>query len=61
MCRAVGIHDLGARITRSRNPMNTIKAAYQCLLNQPDPDQIARGRGLKLVDCRKVYWGGNVL
>jgi small subunit ribosomal protein S5 len=40
--------------------MNTVKAAYQALMNQPDPEQIAMGRGKKLVDVRKVYYGGNV-
>jgi len=60
MCRAAGIHDLAARIPRSRNPMNTVKAAYWALTNQPDPDEIAMGRGKKLIDVRKVYYGGAV-
>jgi small subunit ribosomal protein S5 len=38
--------------------MNTVKAAYQALMNQRLPDEIARGRGKKLVDVRKVYYGG---
>lgn len=60
MCRAAGIHDISAVIPRSRNPMNTVKATYQALTNQPDPEEIARGRGKKLVDVRKVYYGGAV-
>ena len=60
MCRAAGIYDLAARIPRSRNPMNTVKAAYWALTHQPDPDEIAMGRGKKLVDVRKVYYGGDV-
>lgn len=40
--------------------MNTIKAAFQALTNQRLPDDIARGRGKKLVDVRKVYYGGRV-
>jgi small subunit ribosomal protein S5 len=40
--------------------MNTVKAAYQALLKQRIPDEIARGRGKKLVDVRKVYYGGRV-
>lgn len=60
MCRAAGIQDLAAKIPRSRNPMNSVKATYQALLNQPDPAEIAMGRGKKLVDVRKVYYGGNV-
>lgn len=40
--------------------MNTVKATYQALTNQPDPEEIAQGRGKKLVDVRKVYYGGSV-
>ena len=60
MCRAAGIQDLAAKMPRSRNPMNSVKAAYKALLNQPDPEEMAIGRGKKLVDVRKVYYGGNV-
>lgn len=60
MCKCAGIHDLAARVTRSRNPMNTIKATFQALVNQRVPDEMARGLGRKLVDVRKVYYGGNV-
>ena len=60
MCRCAGISDLAARVTRSRNPMNTIKATFHGLVTQKIPDQVARGLGKKLVDVRKVYYGGNV-
>lgn len=60
MARAAGIHDLSAKVPRSRNKMNTVKAAYKALLTQRIPDEIARGRGKKLVDVRKVYYGGRV-
>jgi len=40
--------------------MNTIKAAYQALLSQKHPEDIARARGKKLVDVRKVYYAGNL-
>jgi len=60
MARAAGIQDLAARVPRSRNKMNTIKAAFQALTSQRLPDDIARGRGKKLVDVRKVYYGGRV-
>jgi len=59
MARCAGIHDLAARVPRSRNKMNTIKATLQALMSQRLPDEIARGRGKKLVDVRKVYYGGN--
>jgi small subunit ribosomal protein S5 len=60
MCRAVGIHDISVRLPRSTNPLNAVKAAYQALTNQVDPERIAIGRGKKLVDARKVYYGGAV-
>ena len=40
--------------------MNTVKATMQALLSQRIPDEIARARGKKLVDVRKVYYAGNV-
>ncbi|KAK4180333.1 ribosomal protein S5, C-terminal domain-containing protein [Triangularia setosa] len=58
ICRAAGIYDLSARVPRSRNPMNTVKATIEALHNQKDPEEIAMGRGRKLVDARKVYYGG---
>lgn len=60
MCRLVGIRDIAAKIPRSRNPMNTVMATYQALMNQKNPEDIAIGRGKKLVDVRKVYYGGAV-
>ncbi|KAL4872644.1 hypothetical protein BDV12DRAFT_161909 [Aspergillus spectabilis] len=58
MCRAAGIHDIAARVDRSRNHMNTVKAAYQALMSQRNPEDVARARGKKLVDVRKVYYSG---
>ncbi|KAL9597933.1 MAG: hypothetical protein Q9219_004823 [cf. Caloplaca sp. 3 TL-2023] len=60
ICRCAGIHDLAARVTRSRNHMNTVKATIQALLSQRLPEDVARARGRKLVDVRKVYYGGNL-
>ncbi|KAJ5893579.1 37S ribosomal protein S5 [Penicillium taxi] len=60
MCRAAGIHDLAARVNRSRNKMNTVKAAYEALMSQKDPEEVARARGRKMVDVRKVYYAGKV-
>lgn len=60
MCRCAGISDLAARSTRARNPMNTVKATMQALLSQRMPEDIARARGKKLVDVRKVYYAGLV-
>lgn len=58
--RAVGIHDIAAKMPRARNPMNSVKACVQALVSQKDPNEVALGRGKKLVDVRKVYYGGNV-
>lgn len=60
IARCAGIHDLSARATRSRNPMNVIKATMHALRNQKLPETIARGRGKKFVDVRKVYYNGMV-
>lgn len=59
MCRGIGIYDLAINMPRSKNPMNSVKAAFKALVNQPDPEEIAIGRGKKLVDARKVYYGGS--
>lgn len=61
MCRACGIQDLSSKFLRSHNPLNTVKATYEALTHQPDPEEIAIGRGKKLVDVRNVYYGGRVL
>ncbi|GAP83747.1 putative 37S ribosomal protein S5 [Rosellinia necatrix] len=58
--RTVGIQDIAAKMPRGRNPMNSVKACVQALMNQRDPNEIAIGRGKKMVDVRKVYYGGNV-
>lgn len=60
IARCAGISDLGAKVTRSRNPMNVVKAVWQALQEQKDPEEIARARGKKLVDVRKVYYAGLV-
>ncbi|KAJ5468848.1 hypothetical protein N7475_006600 [Penicillium sp. IBT 31633x] len=60
MCRAGGLHDLSARVGRSRNQMNTVKAAYEALMSQRNPEQIAHALGRKIVDVRKVYYAGKV-
>ncbi|KAI0203104.1 37S ribosomal protein S5 [Astrocystis sublimbata] len=58
MFRYVGIQDIAAKMPRSRNPMNSVKACFEALMSQKDPNAIALARGRKLVDCRKVYYGG---
>ncbi|KAK3112631.1 28S ribosomal protein S5, mitochondrial [Teratosphaeriaceae sp. CCFEE 6253] len=60
LARAAGISDLAARTPRSRNKMNVVKAAFEALTNQRLPEDVARARGRKMVDVRKVYYGGQV-
>jgi small subunit ribosomal protein S5 len=40
--------------------MNTVKATFEALTSQVLPEDIARARGRKLVDLRKVYYAGQV-
>lgn len=61
LARAAGIGDLAARTPRSRNKMNVVKAAFEALTKQKLPEDVAMGRGRKMVDARKVYYGGQVL
>ncbi|THX13103.1 hypothetical protein D6D18_00216 [Aureobasidium pullulans] len=58
MGRAAGISDLSARCPRSRNPMNIVKATFEALMKQRLPEDVARARGRKMVDVRKVYYQG---
>ena len=60
IARCAGISDLAARVYRSRNPMNTVKATIEALIKQKDPEDVARARGRKMVDVRKVYYSGLV-
>lgn len=38
--------------------MNTVKATYDALMSQRNPEDVARARGKKMVDVRKVYYSG---
>jgi small subunit ribosomal protein S5 len=40
--------------------MNVIKTFMKALKSQKLPETIARGRGKKLIDVRRVYYGGTV-
>ncbi|KAK3721103.1 28S ribosomal protein S5, mitochondrial [Vermiconidia calcicola] len=61
LARAAGISDLAARTPRSRNKMNVVKAAFKALTAQRLPEDVARGRGRKMVDARSVYYGGQAM
>jgi small subunit ribosomal protein S5 len=40
--------------------MNVVKAAFEALMSQRTPEEVAKARGKKMVDVRKVYYGGKV-
>ncbi|CAH6718552.1 37S ribosomal protein S5, mitochondrial [[Candida] jaroonii] len=56
ICQVAGIEDLRGKVYKSRNPMNVVKAFYHAITNQTSLEDIAAGRGKKLVDLRKVYY-----
>ncbi|CCD25173.1 mitochondrial 37S ribosomal protein uS5m NDAI_0E03560 [Naumovozyma dairenensis CBS 421] len=57
ICECAGIKDLSGKIYKSRNPMNIAKGFLEALTeNQKTVDEIALGRGKKIVDVRKVYY-----
>ncbi|KAL9059011.1 MAG: hypothetical protein Q9162_001399 [Coniocarpon cinnabarinum] len=58
IAKCAGLQDLQAKSLRSRNPMNVCKAMVEALRSQKDPEDIARARGKKMVDVRKVYYAG---
>jgi small subunit ribosomal protein S5 len=59
--RCAGIIDCQAKLMRkSRNHMNMCKAVWAALRAQRDPEEVARARGRKMVDVRKVYYSGLV-
>ncbi|KAJ1736258.1 28S ribosomal protein S5, mitochondrial [Coemansia biformis] len=58
ICECIGVHDLAGKIHGSRNPMNVIKAVFEALQTQRVPTDLARARGLRLIDVNHKYYGG---
>lgn len=56
ICQAAGIKDLSGKVYKSRNPMNVIKGFIEALTKQSSLEDLAAGRGKKVVDLRKVYY-----
>lgn len=56
VCQAAGIKDLRGKVYKSRNPMNVVKGFVEALTKQTSLEDLAAGRGKKLVDLRKVYY-----
>ncbi|ORY06298.1 ribosomal protein S5 domain 2-like protein [Basidiobolus meristosporus CBS 931.73] len=59
ICKCVGIQDISSKVRGSRNPINVIKATFEALQKQRDPEQIAKARGKKLVDVQHMYYGAS--
>jgi len=56
ICVCAGIRDISGKVQGSRTPMNVVKATIEALLHrQKQPEEIARGRGLRLVQVQKQY------
>ncbi|KAJ2708072.1 28S ribosomal protein S5, mitochondrial [Coemansia sp. IMI 203386] len=58
ICECIGIQDLAGKIHGSRNPMNVIKAFFEALTTQRIPSDLAKARGLRLLDVNHIYYGG---
>lgn len=56
VCTAAGIKDLRGKVYKSRNPMNVVKGFVEALSKQRSLEDLAAGRGKKVVDLRKVYY-----
>lgn len=59
ICRCIGIQDISAKVRGSTTPMNVIKATFEALSNQKQPQDIAKMRGKKLADVQHIYYGGH--
>ncbi|KAF9374863.1 28S ribosomal protein S5, mitochondrial [Podila verticillata] len=60
ICSCIGILDISAKVWGSRNPMNVIKATFEALSSkQKLPEDIARGRGKRMVDVQHTYYGAS--
>ncbi|KAJ2341188.1 28S ribosomal protein S5, mitochondrial, partial [Coemansia sp. RSA 2618] len=58
ICECIGIQDLAGKIHGSRNPMNVIKATFEALTTQRVPSDLAKARGMRLIDVNHTYYQG---
>ncbi|CAI4056039.1 mitochondrial 37S ribosomal protein uS5m SKDI_02G3590 [Saccharomyces kudriavzevii IFO 1802] len=57
ICECAGIKDLSGKVYKSRNDMNIAKGTIEAFMKaQKTLDEVALGRGKKLVDVRNVYY-----
>ena len=59
VCQAAGIRDLRGKIYKSRNPVLVVKGFVEALTKQRSLEDLAAGRGKKIVDLRRVYYSLN--
>ncbi|QLG73791.1 hypothetical protein HG535_0F03020 [Zygotorulaspora mrakii] len=59
ICECAGIKDLSGKVYKSRNDMNIAKGTVEALVGaQKTLEEIALGRGKKIVDVRNIYYSG---
>ncbi|KAK6205394.1 mitochondrial ribosomal protein S5 [Scheffersomyces amazonensis] len=56
ICQAAGIKDLRGKVYRSRNPLLVAQGFVEALTKQKSIEDLAAGRGKKIVDLNKVYY-----
>lgn len=56
ICQAAGIKDLRGKIYKLRNPVLVCQGFVEALTKQRRIEDLAAGRGKKIVDLRKVYY-----
>ena|SRR5271156_4850927 len=56
ICRIAGLTDISAKVRGSLNGMNIAKAVFKVLREQKSPEQIARERGVQVIDVRQRYF-----
>jgi ribosomal protein S5 len=57
ICKCAGIQDIGGKVWGSRNPLNVVKGTIEALQKQRLPEDIARARGIKVLDVKKTFYG----
>ena len=60
ICRVAGLTDISAKVRGSLNGMNIAKAVFKVLYEQKSPEQIARERGVHVIDVRQRYFNAYV-
>ena len=58
LCKCVGIADISAKVSGSKNPLNVAWAFLTALERQQTPEQVSNDTGMKVIDVLKVYQYG---